>query len=180
LRGELSAFYNLTGISDPTLGQVGFQDLVESSWNDLKRRPGNRGVRFSLSIPLWDSGVNKQEIASAEIAVRRQQFDRDNQQRDIARQVQAALARFEGAKRRLDVLGRSKDIALRSYDISRQRFETGDITSQALADNHNRLVQARRSYLEAFVAYRLACADLRRQTLYDFEMDKSLVAGTVD
>ncbi len=69
-------------------------DLVDSSWDDLKRRPGNRGVRFSLSIPLWDSGVNKQEVASAEIAVRRRELDQDNLQRGITRQVQAALARL--------------------------------------------------------------------------------------
>ena len=162
-------------MSDPALVDASVGDLVDSSWDDLKRRPGNRGVRFSLSIPLWDSGVNKQEVASAEIAVRRRELDQSNLQRGITRQVQAALARFEGAKRRLDVLQRSLDIALRSYGISRERFEAGDITSQALADNRDRLVQARRSYLDAFVSYRLAGADLRRQTLYDFERGKSLL-----
>ncbi len=175
LKGELSAFYNLTGVSDPALVDASVSDLIDSSWDDLKRRPGNRGIRFSLSIPLWDSGVNKQEVASAEIAVKRRELDQDNLQRGITRQVQAALARFEGAKRRLDVLRRSLDIALRSYGISRERFEAGDITSQALADNRDRLVQARRSYLDAFVSYRLAGADLRRQTLYDFERGKSLL-----
>jgi len=44
-----------------------------------------------------------------------------------------------------------------------------------LADNRDRLVQARRSYLNAFVNYRLAGAELRRQTLFDFERGKSLV-----
>jgi len=175
LKGELSAFYNLTGISDPSLENAGFGDLVESSWDDLRRRPGNKGVRFALSIPLWDSGVNAQEVASAEVAVRRSQLEQDNLLREISRQVQAALARFEGAKRRLEVLDKSQAIALRSYEISRQRFETGDITSQTLADNRDRLVQARRSYLDAFVNYRLAGADLRRQTLYDFERGLSLV-----
>ncbi len=175
LKGELSAFYNLTGVSDPALVDANQRELIDSSWDDLRRRPGNRGVRFSLSIPLWDSGVNEQEVASAEVAVRRRQLDQDNLQRGITRQVQAALARFEGAKRRLDVLRRGLDIAVRSYAISRERFEAGDITSQALADNRDRLVQARRSYLDAFVSYRLAGADLRRRTLYDFERGKSLV-----
>ncbi len=174
-KGELSAFYNLTGISDPTLTDAGLGDLVDSSWSDLRRRPGNKGVRFSLSIPLWDSGVNEQEVASAEVAVRRRKLDQDNLLRDIAREVQAALARFEGAKRRLEVLDTSQEIALRSYNISRERFESGDITSQVLADNRDRLVQARRSYLDAFVNYRLAGADLRRQTLFDFEQGLSLV-----
>ncbi len=31
--------------------------------------------------------------------------------------------------------------------------------------------------LDAFMTYRLACADLRRQTLYDFELGLSLVVG---
>jgi outer membrane protein len=177
LKGELSAFYNLTGISDPTLSEAGIRDLIDSSWEDLTRRPGNRGIRLSLSLPLWDSGVNKQEVAAAEISVRRRLLDQENLRRDIVRQVQSALASFEGAKRRLQVLGKSQDIALRSYDISRQRFETGDITSQALADNRDRLVQAKRSYLGAFVNYQLAGADLRRLTLFDFEVGESLVVS---
>jgi outer membrane protein TolC len=121
--------------------------------------------------------VNKQEVAAAEISVRRRLLDQENLRRDIVRQVQSALASFEGAKRRLQVLGKSQDIALRSYDISRQRFETGDITSQALADNRDRLVQAKRSYLGAFVNYQLAGADLRRLTLFDFEVGESLVVS---
>lgn len=175
LKGELSAFYNLTGVSDPALADPNVGDLIDSSWDDLKRRPGNRGVRFSLSIPIWDSGVNELEVASAEVAVRRSKLDQDNLRREIAREVQAALARFDGAQRRLSVLEQSQEIALRSYGISRQRFETGDITSQTLADNRDRLVQARRSYLDAYVNFRLAGADLRRQTLYDFERGLSLV-----
>ena len=78
IRGEVSAFYNLTGISDPDLTDAGVGDLISSSWEDLKRRPGNRGVRFSLSVPLWDSGVNAQEVASARVAVRRAELDQDN------------------------------------------------------------------------------------------------------
>lgn len=180
LRGELSAFYNLTGVSNPTLSDPGVDDLIDSSWNDLKRRPGNKGVRFSLSIPIWDSGVNKQEVAAAQVAVRRSQLEQDNLRRQIAREVQAALARFEAARRRLEVLAKSRDIARRSYEISLQRFDTGDITSQTLADNRDRLVQARRTYLEAAINYRLAAADLRRQTLYDFERGLSLVEDIDD
>ena len=41
--------------------------------------------------------------------------------------------------------------------------------------DRERLVQARRSLLEAIVSYRLAAADLRRQTLYDFAVGRSLV-----
>ena len=59
IKGELSAFYNLTGVSDPTLDDPSIGDLVDSSWDDLKRRPGNKGVKFTLSIPIWDSGCER-------------------------------------------------------------------------------------------------------------------------
>jgi outer membrane protein TolC len=175
LKGELSAFYNMTGVSDSGLEDPGLRDLVDSSWEDLRRRPGNRGVRFSLSIPIWDSGVNGAEVASARVALRRRELERENLRRGIVQQVQASLAQIEGATRRLEVLQQSLEVAERSFDISQQRFEAGDITSQDLASDRDRLIQTRRSLLDALITYRLAVADLRRQTLYDFAVGRSLV-----
>jgi outer membrane protein TolC len=175
LRGELTAFYNLTGVSDATLDDPSVGDLLDSSWEDLRRRPGNRGVRFSLSVPIWDAGVNGAEVAAAEVALRRRELEQEDLRRRIVREVQAALASLDGATRRVDVLQRSLEVAERSFAISQQRFEAGDITSQDLASDRDRLVQTRRSLLDAIVAYRLAVADLRRQTLYDFTVGRSLV-----
>jgi len=177
LRGELTAFYNLTGVSDGALADPSLGDLLDSSWEDLRRRPGNRGVRFALSIPIWDAGVNGAEVAAAEVSLRRRELERDDLRRRIVREVQAALASLEGAGRRIEVLQRSLTVAERSFGISQQRFEAGDITSQDLAGDRERLVQARRSLLDAIVAYRLALADLRRQTLYDFAVGRSLIPG---
>ncbi len=177
LRGEITAFYNVTGISDAQLDDPGFGDLFDSSWEDLRRRPGNRGVRFSLSVPIWDAGVNGSEVAAARVALNRRELERENLQRRIVREVKGALANLDGATRRIEVLQRSLTVAERSFGISQQRFEAGDITSQELAGDRDRLVQARRSLLDALVAYRLAVADLRRQTLYDFEVGRSLVPG---
>jgi outer membrane protein len=66
-------------------------------------------------------------------------------------------------------------VALRSYEISQARFNNGDITSQDLALNRDRLTNARQNYLAAFIAYQLAVADLKRNTLYDWEQGRSLV-----
>lgn len=176
LSGELTAFYNVTGISDSELGDAGLGDLMDSSWDDLRRRPGNRGVRFSLSVPIWDAGVNGAEVAAARVTLQRRELERENLRRQIVRDVKAALANLDAAARRIEVLQRSLSVAERSFGISEQRFEAGDITSQDLAGDRDRLVQARRSLLGAIVTYRLSLADLRRQTLFDFEVGRSLVA----
>ena len=56
-----------------------------------------------------------------------------------------------------------------------ERFNNGDITSTVLADNRDRFTSAKTAYLGAYIEYKLAIADLKRKTLYDFELKRSLV-----
>ncbi|MCD6307860.1 MAG: TolC family protein, partial [Candidatus Latescibacteria bacterium] len=54
---NLSAYYDFTGRSDPTLPYgSGTNDLFDSSWSDLERRPVNRGVTLTFNVPVWDWG----------------------------------------------------------------------------------------------------------------------------
>jgi outer membrane protein len=176
IRGDLRAFYDISGISDDELresGKVG--DLLDSSFDDLRERPDNKGVSFSLSVPLWDSGVNGAEVAAARASLERQQLDAAESERRVVQQVKATLIRLRESRQRLDVLQRSEGVAERSYEISRARFDNGEITSQDLALDRDRLVQARSATLDASIQLRLALADLSRQTLYDFEASRPLV-----
>lgn len=175
LKGEIRAYYDLTGVgtSDRYLDPAELWDL---SWRDLNRRPGNRGVTFTLSVPLWDSGVNGAEVAAARAALERSDLERDQQTRQVVLEVNAALTALKESRGRLEVLGRSAELAARSLEISVQRFDNGDITSQELALDRDRLTQARMAYLEAFIAWQLAGADLKRQTLFDFAKGVDLVA----
>jgi len=175
VKGELRAYYGLTGVgsSDDDLSLRGMWDL---SWDDLQQRPGNKGVAFTLSVPLWDSGVNGAEVAAARAALERSDLGIDRQRRAVVLQVNAALSNLAESRARLEALARSVEVAGRGLDISLQRFDNGDITSQDLALDRSRLTQASLAYLDAFIQYQLAGADLRRQTLWDFEAGRSLVA----
>jgi outer membrane protein TolC len=179
IRGELRGFYDISGISDDDLRESGsVPDLLDSSFDDLRERPDNRGVSLSLSVPLWDSGVNAAEVAAAEATLDRQELDAAEARRRVIRDVRSTLARVRESRQRLDVLQRSETVAERSYEISRARFDNGEITSQDLALDRDRLVQARQATLDASIQLRLALADLVRQTLYDFENQRSLVGGS--
>ena len=68
-------------------------------------------------------------------------------------------------------------MALRGYEISRTRFDNGDITSQDLALDRDRLTRARQDYLNAYISYQLSVADLKRNTLYDWEKGRSLAGA---
>ncbi len=176
IRGDIRAYYDLTGISDPYLDYgVSTARLFRSSINDLRRRPKNRGITFTLSVPIWDSGVNRAEVAAARARLERNELTERENKRLVVQDIRATITRLRETSGRLDVLTRSEEVALRSFEISQAQFDNGDITSQELAENRDRLTTARQNYLAAYIDYQLSVADLKRNTLYDFEKGRSLV-----
>ncbi len=168
-RGDLWAFYDITGISDPSLPfDASPGTLWESALTDAERRPNNRGVGVTFSIPLWDWGVNAAEVQAAKARLRNRQLELAELKKTIVRQVRDAVSRLTEAENRLRVLEKSSSVAERAFEISTRRFSNGDITSQTLALDRERLNQTRFSYLSAYVDYKLALADLRRKTMWDF------------
>lgn len=176
IRGDIRAYYDLTGISDPFLDYgVSTARLFRSSINDIRRRPKNRGITFTLSVPIWDSGVNRAEVASARARLERNELTEMENKRLVVQDIRASITRLQETRGRLDVLKRSEEVGLRSFEISQARFDNGDITSQELALDRDRLTQARQNYLAAYIDYHLAVADLKRNTLYDWGKGRSLV-----
>jgi outer membrane protein TolC len=175
-KAELSAYYDLTGISDPALPyRSSTSDLFNSSWDDLKERPKNRGVLFSVSMPLWDSGVNGAEVSAARARLDQAALRLQNENISVEREIKDVVARVREAENRVRVLEKSQKLAERSYEISLARFDNGDITAQELALDRKRLTEARSAYLNAHTDYQTAVADVKRKTLYDFENNRSLM-----
>ena len=178
VRGEIAAYYDRTGVSEAAMPfSSGVGDLFESSWDDLRRRPRNVGVQFTLTVPVWDSGIHRAQVAAARARMRQRELDEDERRRRVILDIRRAITQFREAGNRVDVLRQSGDLARRSYDISLARFENGDITAQQLADAQDRLTRAEQAHLNAYIQYQLAVADLKRQTLYDFETGRSLING---
>ncbi|MFQ5640967.1 MAG: TolC family protein, partial [bacterium] len=174
-RLDVTAFLDITGVSDPGLNDAGLSDLIESSFDDIGRRPRNKGVTLNVTVPLWDWGVNGNEVAQAQETLDEAALTLAEQKKTVTREVRAVISRVLETQGRLEVLKRSEEIAQKSYDISLARFENGDITSQELALDRDRLTAARTDYLNAYIAYQVAVADLKRKTLWDFEKNRSLV-----
>jgi len=176
IRGDLWASYELVGVSDPNLPYGSTpRSLWSSSLDDMDRRPNNRSVGFTLSIPLFDWGVNKAEVQAAMAVLNSREIDLNEEKKTIVRQVRAVVRSLKETEDRLSVLEKREKIAQRNFDITLERFNNGDITSIVLANNRDRLISAKTAYLNAYIEYRLTIADLKRRTLWDFEKGRSLV-----
>ena len=55
------------------------------------------------------------------------------------------------------------------------RFENGELTSQELSIEQNRLSDVQLAYIDSYIIYRLAVANLERKTLYDFKNNRPYV-----
>ena len=175
VRGEFSASYERTGFTNAFPDDASTTDLLDASWTDLRRRPRNLGMEFTLNVPLWDSRLNRARVSSARTRLDQRVLDLEDGRQRVVLQIRSAIARIREARDRLEVLRKSEDVALRGYEIDRARFENGNITAQDLTRTRDDLTQSRQAYLDAYIQYQLAVADLKRQTLYDFENERSLV-----
>lgn len=171
LSGVISAYYDITGVS--TIGMGTTRELFESSFNNFVDRPPNRGVTFTLSYPIFDWGRGSSRIEQEKANLNRSQLDLDNLQVTIIKQVRDIIRSLHEAKNRLNILEQNQKVSERSYEISCIRFENGDISSQDLSREQERLAQSQLDYLNAFITYQLTIADLKRKTLWDFKNNRS-------
>ncbi len=132
----------------------------------------DRSVRFALTMPLWDWGKNGAEVQAALASLESDRLAQKNRYDLIKQEIRAAVRNLQSAQQRLEITRRSEELAEKSYKISLLKFENGDLSSQDLALEQNRLTQARTNSLSAIIDYKQALADLRRKTLWDFERDE--------
>ena len=98
---------------------------------------------------------------------------KEDLKRTIETQVRMVVRRVYEAENRFRVNQRNREVAIESYRISQLRFENGDMTSQELSIEQERLSNVQLSYIDAYITYRLSIADLNRLTMYDFENNRS-------
>ncbi len=166
-RGNISAYYDITGVSTLTSGST--SRLFESSFDNFVDRPPNRGITFTFSYPVFDWGRGKARIEQETANLKDAELEMENININIIREVREILRNVEIAKTRLKIQEKNQEIAQRSYEISLLRFENGDMTSQELGVEQERLAATQIDFLNAYITYQLSIADLKRKTLWNFE-----------
>lgn len=170
-KGKVSAYYDFTGLSTREGGSVG--QLVGSSFRNMGERPSNRSIEFTLSYPIADWGRAKNLVRSRQVRKKQQELQLDNTKRSIEKEIREIVRNVYEAEKRYRLNQRNREAAQESYRISQLRFENGDLTSQELFIEQERLAQVQLSYIESYITYRLSVADLNRKTMYDFENNRS-------
>ena len=174
VRGYFDAYVQKTGTSMDDMNTT-YGNTIRTSANDFIDRPINYGVGLTVSVPLLDWGENKARVRAAEARQRQNYLAKEELERSIETEIRNAVAQLNNNLKRLQLLEKNVVIAEKSFAITLQRFTDGDIDSQTLALERNRLNSAYRNHLSAYIAYQLSLADIMRKTLYDFEKDEPVM-----
>jgi outer membrane protein TolC len=165
---ETNALSEIKGELFLSYGIFKTDEKFQNAFHDFDQ---DRSVRFGLTVPLWDWGKNGAEVQAAQASLESNRLTRKNRVALIKQEIRDAVRNLQSAQQRLEITRRSEELAEKSYKISLLKFENGDLSSQDLALEQNRLTQARTNSLNAIIDYKQALADLRRKTLWDFEKD---------
>ena len=173
IKGNLQAFYDFTGVSTRT---DNLRDRFASSFENITQRPANRGIVFAISVPLIDWGRGKNKTRQAEAQLRLHKLYAEDLQRHIEQEVRQIVRNVQDAESRVRINRRNAEVATHSYKVAQMRFQNGDIGSQELSLEQDRLYGVQLAFIESFITYRMALTDLKRKTLWDFENNRSYTA----
>ncbi len=172
---SLEAYLERTGVNkSPEDIQTPYDKTMADIWNNIQERPADYSIGMRMSVPILDWGTNKSNVRSAEARLRQAELTKTEERRQIETEVKNLVASVRSSLSRLQLLEKNVAVAEKSFSITLQRFSDGDIDSQALALERNRLNLAQKSHLEAFITYQLGLSDLMRKTFYDFLNDRPI------
>jgi outer membrane protein TolC len=166
IQGRIDAYFEKAGVNQQP--DIGFFNSIKNSYSNLIDRDASYGVGLTITIPILDWGENKALVRASESRLKQSTLRKEEVEREIETEVKNLIAAINSNLKRLQVLEKNVFVAEKSFEITRQRFSDGDIDSQGLALERNRLNNAYTSHLRAFINYQLSLADLTRKTFYDF------------
>ena len=146
-----------------------------NSYNDFVGETGlGYTIGFTVNIPILDFGENRASVRSAKANLEKSILLKSKIENDIEIEVRDLVANLNSSLSRLQLLEKSVVIAEKSFEITRRRYSDGDIDSQALALERNRMNSAYNTRLSAYVSYQLQLADIMRKTFYDFQTNEEI------
>lgn len=167
IKASLDAYYEQVGVDSKS--NRGIFSSVGNAFKNYSDYPSNYMIGFTVRIPILDWGRNRSAVRAQQSVLKEIEYSKQEVERGIETEVMNLVANVSSNLKRLQLLERNVTVAEKSFDITRQRYADGDINSQDLALERERLNRAYTTRLTAFINYQLSLADLMRKTFYDFQ-----------
>ena len=149
-------------------------DALGGKINNMYDNPtDNEQVGVTLTIPIFDWGARKARVKSSQLAMDSDQIDLNEQKKDITINIRQICRNLPTLINQIEIKRKSIKNAELTYDINLEKYRTGSLTGIELQQYQKQLTDAKQAYTNAIISYKLELLNLKIQTLWNFETDKS-------
>ena len=149
-------------------------DALSGKVKNLYDNPtDNEQIGISLTIPIFDWGAKKAKVKSSQLAMESNQIDMDEEKKNITIGVRQICRNLPILIRQIEIKKKSIENAEHSYEINLEKYRNGTLTGMELQQYQTQLTNAKQAYTNAVISSKLEVLNLKIQTLWDFESNKS-------
>lgn len=135
----------------------------------------NEQFSLSLQIPIFDWGERKARIAAAELSIKANELNLEDERNDIIVGIRQIYRNLQNLLNQIGIAEQSQRNAQLTYAINYERYKNGDLTGMDLSLYQNQLSQKKIDLSNAMINYKLELLNMKIQTLYDWETQESVV-----
>lgn len=153
--------------------RIGLDALGEKVGNMYDNPTNNEQIGVTLTIPLFDWGAKKARVKSSQLAQESNEIDFEEEKKTITVDVRQICRNLPTLIRQIEIKKKSIENAELTYEINLEKYRNGTLTGMELQQYQKQLTDAKQAYTNAIISYKLELLNLKIQTLWDYETDKS-------
>ncbi|MDR0981905.1 MAG: TolC family protein [Culturomica sp.] len=151
--------------------QVGLNFLGEKVKNMYDKPTDSEQIGISFTIPLYDWGAKKARVESSELAKESDEVNLEEQKKEIVVGIRQICRNIPVLINQVNIQKKSVENAERTYEINLEKYRNGNLTGMQLQQYQTQLTDAKQSYTNAIINYKIELLNLKIQTLWNFETD---------
>jgi len=169
---ETSALNEFKGDVSFSMGYMGYDEVFTKIYDEPTISPQ---FELTFSIPLYDWGERKARIKAAELALESTEIDLEDLRNDIIINIRQVYRNLNNWVRQIEIADQNVRNAQLTYEINLERYRSGDLTGMDLELFQNQLSEKKMSRANALINYKLELLNMKIQSLWDFENNRSFV-----
>lgn len=145
------------------------------TFSESYKHPTNQqAVSLTVSIPVFEWGINKNKKNIAENFYEIQQIDNENIRKAYDNQIIEMVSTYNHALQQKNLAWRSYELSVQQYQLIIKRFAMERVSVSDLYTVQQSLGQSMQRYYDTLNALYTHYYELRILTLYDFMKQKTL------
>lgn len=169
---KTNASNEFKGNLNVSVGLFGENEKVKGIYDNPN---DNEDIRFSLEVPLFDWGEKKARMRAAEASLKTNEYNFQDEKKTIRLDIRKIDRSIKNTLIQIDIARKNEENAQLTYEINLEKYRNGDLTSMDLNLFQNQLTQKKNAMTNALINYKLELLNMKLQTLYDFEMKRSII-----